>query len=55
MVLKHIFSDINVLDFAEKKMRLCECGQLVLRDWDLSRINLAMRANTSFRAGNGAT
>jgi len=36
MVLKHIFSDINVLDFAEKKMRLCECGQLVLRDWDLS-------------------
>ncbi len=36
IVLKHIFSDINVLDFAEKKMRLCECGQLVLRDWDLS-------------------
>jgi len=36
MVLKHIFSDINVLDFAEKKMRLCERGQLVLRDWDLS-------------------
>jgi hypothetical protein len=36
IVLKHIFSDISVLDFAEKKMRLCECGQLVLRDWDLS-------------------
>jgi len=36
MVLKHIFSDINALDFAEKKMRVCECGQLVLRDWDLS-------------------
>lgn len=37
IVLKHIFADINALDFAEKKMRLCECGQLVLRDWDSSR------------------
>ena len=37
IVLKHIFSDINALDFAEKKMRLCECGQLVLRDWDSSK------------------
>jgi len=37
IVLKHIFSELNALDFSEKKMRLCECGQLVLRDWDLSR------------------
>ncbi len=37
IVLKHIFSDINALDFSEKKMRLCECGQLVLRDWDSSK------------------
>jgi hypothetical protein len=37
VVLKHIFSDTNALDFSEKKMRRCECGQLVLRDWDRSR------------------
>jgi hypothetical protein len=37
IVLKHIFSDMNALDFSEKKMRLCECGQLVLRDWDSSK------------------
>ncbi len=37
IVLKHVFSDMNALDFSEKKMRLCECGQLVLRDWDSSR------------------
>jgi hypothetical protein len=37
VVLKHIFSELNALDFAEKKMRVCECGQLVLRDWDSSR------------------
>jgi len=36
IVLKHIFSDTNALDFSEKKMRRCECGQLVLRDWDRS-------------------
>lgn len=37
IVLKHIFSDTNALDFSEKKMRRCECGQLVLRDWDRSK------------------
>jgi hypothetical protein len=36
IVLKHIFSDTNALDFSEKKMRRCECGQLILRDWDIS-------------------
>lgn len=37
IVLKHVFADMNALDFSERKMRLCECGQLVLRDWDTSR------------------
>ena len=37
IVLKHIFSELNALDFSEKKMRRCECGQLVLRDWDSSK------------------
>ena len=34
IVLKNIFSDMNALDFWDKKMRVCQCGQIVLRDWD---------------------
>lgn len=33
IVLKHIFSDMSALDFWEKKIKICECGQIVLRDW----------------------
>jgi hypothetical protein len=56
IVLKHIFSDINVLDFAEKKMRLCECGQLVLRDWDLSSDQSCHACEHVFSVGpDGAT
>ena len=36
IVLKNIFSDMNVLEFWEKKMRVCSCGELVMRDWDIS-------------------
>jgi hypothetical protein len=37
IVLKHVFADMNALDFSERKLRRCECGQLVLRDWDSSK------------------
>lgn len=37
LVLKHIFPDINALDFWERKVRFCDCGALVLRDWDSSQ------------------
>lgn len=37
IVLKNIFSDMDALDFWEKKVRFCECGQLLLRDWDTSK------------------
>lgn len=37
IVLKHIFSDMDVLDFWEKKVRFCVCGELLLRDWDISK------------------
>ena len=36
IVLKHVFSDMNALDFKEKKMRVCQFGQIVLRDWETS-------------------
>jgi hypothetical protein len=37
IVLKHVFADMNALDFSERKLRRCECGQLDLRDWDSSK------------------
>jgi hypothetical protein len=37
LVLKHIFGDLSALDFWEQKLRVCDCGQLVLRDWDSSQ------------------
>jgi hypothetical protein len=37
IVLKNIFSDMDALDFWEKKVRFCDCGQLLLRDWDVSK------------------
>ena len=36
IVLKSVFSDLNVLEFWKKKIRFCSCGELVMRDWDLS-------------------
>jgi hypothetical protein len=36
IVLKNIFSDMNVLEFWDRKIRICSCGELVMRDWDMS-------------------
>lgn len=35
IVLKNIFSDMNALDFWKKKVKFCDCGELLLRDWDI--------------------
>jgi hypothetical protein len=40
MVLKHIFSDVSALDFWNKKIKMCTCGQLLLRDWDMSTTHI---------------
>jgi hypothetical protein len=48
IVLKHIFADTNALDFSEKKMRLCECGQLILRDWDSSNVQFCHACEHKF-------
>jgi hypothetical protein len=57
IVLKHVFSDMNVLDFSEKKMRLCSCGQLVLRDWDSSKTQSCHACEHYFKedVGDGIT
>jgi hypothetical protein len=36
IVLKNVFSDISVLEFWTKKIRICSCGEIVMRDWDIS-------------------
>lgn len=50
LVLKHIFSDLNVLDFWEKKVRICSCGQVVLRDWDSSQNQFCQACEFDFAA-----
>jgi hypothetical protein len=36
IVLKNIFADMSVLEFWDKKIRICSCGEIVMRDWDMS-------------------
>lgn len=35
LLLKHIFSDVNVFDLWRRKVRFCTCGQMLLREWDV--------------------
>jgi hypothetical protein len=34
LLAKHVFSDIPINSFVERKMRQCDCGQWLVRDWD---------------------
>jgi hypothetical protein len=36
LLLKHLFPELNIFDLIAKKVRLCRCGQPVIRDWDKS-------------------
>jgi hypothetical protein len=36
LVLKHMFPEITVFDLMQRKIRLCSCGQVLVRDWDRS-------------------
>ena len=33
-LLKQVFFEINVFDLVSQKVRLCGCGQVLIRDWD---------------------
>jgi len=35
-LLKYVFSDIPLFDLWRKKIRFCQCDQMLLRDWDAS-------------------
>jgi len=36
LVLKYMFPELNVFELWDRKMRICECGTLLLRDWDIN-------------------
>jgi hypothetical protein len=48
IVLKNIFSDMDALDFWEKKVKRCSCGELLLRDWDISKSHSCHACERSF-------
>jgi hypothetical protein len=48
IVLKNIFSDMDALDFWEKKVRFCDCGQVLLRDWDTSPLHSCHTCERAF-------
>lgn len=39
LVLKHMFPELTVFDLMQRKIRVCECGQVLVRDWDRSATN----------------
>ncbi|MCL6577534.1 hypothetical protein [Kyrpidia sp.] len=43
LVAKHIFNKIPVFDFLDKKVRVCTCGEVLLRDWDVNHSQLCHR------------
>ena len=34
MLLKHVFPELTVFDVIERKIQICNCGQVLVRDWD---------------------
>ncbi len=36
LVLKHMFPELSVFELYDRKMRVCTCGQVLLRDWDIN-------------------
>jgi len=34
LIGKHVFSEVSAADFVERKLRVCNCGVLLIRDWD---------------------
>jgi hypothetical protein len=39
LVLKHVFPELTVFDLMQRKIKVCECGQVLVRDWDRSPTN----------------
>ena len=37
LIGKYIFKEASAVDFMLKKLRVCECGTLLIRDWDTAQ------------------
>jgi hypothetical protein len=46
LVLKHMLPDLSVFEVYDRKMRVCTCGQLLLRDWDLNPVQTCHNCQT---------
>lgn len=36
MLAKHVFTELSIRDFVNRKLIRCDCGEWLLRDWDIS-------------------
>lgn len=39
LLLKHMFPELTVFDLMDRKIRTCECGEVLVRDWDQNAAN----------------
>jgi hypothetical protein len=39
LVLKNMFPELNIFSLMDLKIRMCKCGQVVVRDWDRNSAN----------------
>jgi hypothetical protein len=49
LVLKHMFPELNVFDLMARKIRVCSCGQVLVRDWDRTAENACHNCQTVIR------
>ena len=50
LVLKHMFPELTVFDLLQRKIRVCTCGQTVVRDWDRNPQNTCHNCQTPVSA-----
>jgi len=46
LVLKHMFPELTVFDLLQRKIRVCKCGQTVVREWDRNPQNTCHNCQT---------
>ncbi len=48
LVLKHMFPELNVFDLLARKIRVCACGHVLVRDWDRNPKNTCQNCQKEF-------
>lgn len=50
LVLKQMFPELNVFDLVQRKIRTCQCGQVLVRDWDRTPTQSCQNCQKTFAA-----